>query len=130
MSYFRTQLVASKVSDADDFGRALWCLRENLEFYSDSRGLVTVPAGFITDFASVPRAPFAYWLAGDTAHASAAVHDYLVRGDYAEGLIDWAGAAFVFREAMCAEGVPPWRRWIMYWAVMQADPSHTWSAEA
>ncbi len=39
--------------------------------------LVRVPPGFVTDFASVPRIPLAFWLFGGTGDISATVHDYL-----------------------------------------------------
>lgn len=38
-----------------------------------------VPKGFETDLASVPRIPFAYWLAGGVGHEAAVIHDYLYR---------------------------------------------------
>lgn len=124
-SGFQTMLYARKESEAGSGGRARWVLQSDLVFHSDLVGTVRVPAGFDTDFASVPRAPFAYWLAGDTAHASAAVHDYLCRDVYPAG-ITWRTAAAVFREAMQHEGVPAWRRAVMHWAVMQADPDNQW----
>lgn len=74
-----------------------------------------MPAGFKTDFASVPRLPFIYGLAGDCAHASAVIHDYLHRGFMRH--VTHAEAASVFREAMKAEGVPAWRRNLMWLAV-------------
>jgi hypothetical protein len=39
--------------------------------------VITVPKGFHTDFASVPRFPGAYLLAGGKAKWEAVVHDYL-----------------------------------------------------
>lgn len=42
-------------------------------------GLVVVPRGFVTDFASVPRVPGAYWLVGGRAKWEATIHDYLYR---------------------------------------------------
>jgi Protein of unknown function (DUF1353) len=87
-----------------------WTLHDSLHFWSNTLNeMLIVPRGFITDFASVPRIPLAFWLAGDTAHASAVIHDYLLSLKYARPL-----AAEVFREAMIAEGVPSWRRWLMY----------------
>ena len=83
--------------------------------------VVEVPAGFETDFASVPRLPVAYWLTGDTAHAAATVHDYMVRHRTTNSA-EWRDAAHVFAEAMTAEQVAPWRRSAMYWIVVGADP--------
>lgn len=127
MAYgFLTQLIATKAREAGSRGRAVWQLQTELAFHSEIYGLVVVPAGFETDFASVPRAPLAFWLTGDTAHASAAVHDYLCRVDYPQARISWRTAADVFREAMKHEGVPAWRRALMHWAVVQANPETKW----
>lgn len=113
MSRFLTPLRAELVEDSDP---ECWRLLEALEYQSDRHefGFV-VPAGFVTDFASVPRLPLAYLLAGDTAHAPAALHDWLYgRGD---ARIDRAAADRLFVEAMAAIHVPRWRRALMYWAV-------------
>jgi hypothetical protein len=123
---FQNHLVAEKIGEAGSTGRAEWRLREDLIYQSELIGLLIVPAGYETDFASVPRAPLVYWLTGDTAHASAVVHDYLCSVLYPLGSITWRGAADVFREAMISEGTPAWRRWIMYEAVVGADPANQW----
>ena len=73
---------------------------------------ITVPEGFSNDFASVPRIPLAFWLAGDTAHRSGVVHDYLYSVKAPRNLADE-----VFMACMKAEGVPGWRRSLMYAAV-------------
>ena len=78
-------------------GRQTWKLLQPLVYQSDKLGRhVTVPAGFVTDYASVPRLPFAFWLAGDTAHEAAVVHDWL----YTSHEVDRATADAVFAEAM------------------------------
>lgn len=123
---FQTPLIAQKVKEAHSTGRAGWRLREDLVYLSEQIGMLIVPAGFETDFSSVPRMPFAYWLAGDTAHASAVVHDYLCRVWYPAMRISWVQAAKVFDEAMQHEGVPGWRRWLMSNIVAGADPARTW----
>lgn len=117
---FLTELTTTKVKEAGDAGRARWKLLCELAYNSQIHGLIIVPAGYVTDFASVPRLPFAYWLTGDTAHASAVVHDYLCSVEYARCKISWGRAADVFREAMKHEKVPAWRRTMMYWAVRMA----------
>ena len=125
MSYgFQNRLVAEKIDEAESNGRAEWRLAQDLVYVSESIGNVIIPRGFTTDMASVPRLPLAYWLAGDTAHASAVVHDYLVRTWYPLRRIGWGGAADVFDEAMRHEGVPGWRRWLMVRAVKAANPSN------
>lgn len=73
---------------------------------------VVVPTGFETDFASVPRLPLAYLLAGDTAHRSAVLHDYLYATQVGKKYADK-----IFLAAMKAEGISSWRRYLMYGAV-------------
>lgn len=75
---------------------------------------VEVPAGFETDFASVPRLPLAYLVAGNTSHKAAVIHDYLYKTQAPR-----ADADAVFRAAMRAEGVSAWRRGLM-WAAVRA----------
>lgn len=114
MTGFLTVLSVSLVDDAQADGRGMWRLEHPLVFQSAVLGrAITVPECFETDFASVPRVPVAYWLAGDTAHPAAVVHDYL----YSTGEVSRATADRVLLEAMAAEGVPAWRRYPMYWAV-------------
>jgi hypothetical protein len=107
-------------------GTGQWELTAPLVYESDMAGRIEVPVGFSTDFASVPRLPLAFMLAGDTAHASAVVHDYLCRVWIPRGDITWREAADVFDEAMQSEGVPGWRRMLMRWAVTGADPANKW----
>lgn len=58
--------------------------------------IVTVPEGFETDFASVPRLPLAYWLFGNVADEAAVVHDFA----YSCGLVSRKEADALFSEAM------------------------------
>lgn len=73
--------------------------------------VITVPAGFETDFASVPRLPLVYLLAGNTARKSAVLHDYLYRH---HEMCSRADADAVFDEAMGVTGQPWWRRKLMW----------------
>lgn len=57
---------------------------------------ITVPKGFKTDFASIPRLPFIFWFLGDRGHEAAVVHDYI----YARALVDRKTADGIFREAL------------------------------
>lgn len=120
MARFATSLRSAKLRPAGGWGRAVWVLLDPLVFESDIlRATITVPIGFETDYASVPRLPGAYWLTGDGAHESAVVHDWMLTCGHS-----WRTAADVFREAMKAEGVPTWRAWLMYWGVRVAEPSN------
>lgn len=77
--------------------------------------VIIVPAGFVTDFASVPRAPFTYWLFGGVADEAAVVHDFL----YETGIVPRDVADDVYLEALEACGVAAWRRRAM-WAAVRA----------
>lgn len=61
--------------------------------------IISVPCGFVTDLASVPRLPGAYLLFGGRARRSAALHDALYRRG-----ADRSYADAVFMAAMKAEG--------------------------
>lgn len=71
---------------------------------------VTVPDGFKTDLASVPRLPLAYLLFGGVSEEAAVIHDFL----YSGGKVSRAQADDVFCEAMKAEGIPAWKRGPMW----------------
>jgi hypothetical protein len=114
VSAFLDKLDVTLLDDASNDGRGAWQLHNDFRFQSDVAGqTITVPAGFVTDFASVPRFPFTYWLFGDTSHEAAVVHDWL----YKSKIIDRALADAVLKEASAAAGVPAWRRWGMYLGV-------------
>jgi hypothetical protein len=113
MSRFSSSLEVELIEDDSNDGRGTWRLTAPLVYESDLAGTITVPAGFVTDFASVPRVPVAFWLTGDTAHDAAVVHDYL----YSTGELPREKADAVLLEAMAVTGIPAWRRYPMYWAV-------------
>jgi|SRR6185436_3141172 len=105
---FHTPLVTEDI-DGRNFK-----LREEFD-YDTSLGLtIHVPAGFITDFASVPR--FLWWLLPPNGRygKAAVIHDYLYR-TYGAGSKIVADA--IFYEAMKALGVSPVVRGLMYLGV-------------
>jgi hypothetical protein len=87
--------------------------------------LVIVPEGFVTDFASVPRAPLTYWLFGGVGDEAAVVHDFL----YERGLVPREQADDVYLEALEACGVANWRRLAM-WAAVRAFGSSRYTGNA
>lgn len=113
---FLSPLIAELLNEATN----TWQLVADLKYQSAIlNGVLTIPATFITDFASVPRVPFAYLLAGNTAHAAAVVHDYL----YGTHLVPKTRADRTFLEAMKVTHITKWRRWLMYLAVVLAGGS-------
>ena len=96
-----------------------WILKDEAIYHSDLVGTVTVPAGFKTDFASIP-VWVPRWLcdpAGDS-RKGAVIHDFLVRK--AKTRSERAVYDHVFREACKVSGVPGWKRWMMWCAVRLA----------
>lgn len=113
MSQFVTPLQVEWIGTDDD-GVPSWKLLDELVYDSNQLGrTVRVPAGFVTDFASVPRAPVVYFLAGGTGNRAAVVHDYLVHSKE----VPRTTADDVFYEALLVTGVHPVRAYAMYKAV-------------
>ncbi|EIJ6515016.1 DUF1353 domain-containing protein [Salmonella enterica] len=96
-------------------GHYNWRVHEPFAFYlsDDNSDVISVPAGFVTDLATVPRV---FWsvMPPDGKYAKAAIiHDYL----YDNALRTKKEADLIFLDGMTVLGVPKWKRTIMYWAV-------------
>lgn len=74
---------------------------------------LVVPAGFVTDFESVPRLPVVYALFKNRAPKSATLHDWL----YSTRVMPRATCDEIFLAAMEREGIPWWMRRAMYLGV-------------
>lgn len=123
MSRFLNRLRIEVATDQDD---GQWMLAGPLIYESDvAKQTITVPAGFRTDLASVPRLPIVYLLTGGTSNEAAVVHDYL----YSTGLVSRKLADEVLAEASKVTGVPAWRRGLMWAAVRLFGGSHFASRE-
>lgn len=74
-----------------------------------------VPAGFETDFASIPR--FARVLIPKLGryNKAAVIHDFIYQSDQIQ--LDRYQADVIFLDAMADLGVAKWKRTLMYWAV-------------
>ena len=84
----------------------IWVLHEPLSYWSELlKCQITVPTGFQTDLASVPRVPILYVKWGNRAHREAVIHDYLYRIDSIP-VVTFDQANNVFKEAMIARGKP------------------------
>lgn len=110
---FITRLRVELVDPLANAGQGEWELLSDLVYRSRDGRLWTVPTGFRTDFASVPRLPFAYAWAGNTAHGPAALHDWACR----TMACPRPRADDLFAEAMESIGMPKWRIGLMYRAV-------------
>jgi hypothetical protein len=127
---FTGDVVVRELSAADG---SRWCLLEPLS-YSGRRETFVVPAGFTTDFASVPQA--LTWLVPRYGRytKAAILHDYLW-GLCRQGQFNWADADGLLRRAMRELDVPFLRRWLMWAAVRLAaivtrSPSSLWTQGA
>lgn len=107
MGYFKTKL------QVESDGK-YWKLLTPLIFESTEYGVIRVPVGFKTDFASVPRIPVVYSMFGNTSHSAAVIHDYLYSG---RANMSRKGADLIFKEAMKSRKQSEWRRKPMFWAV-------------
>lgn len=112
-SHFQSQLWTAWTDKTDAFDRPLCSLIQPLIFFSETYGLHTVPTGFITNFANVPRLPLMYLFFGNTAHAAAVMHDWATDADQNPAPWSWSDGLTLFGECMRASGVPIWRRWPM-----------------
>jgi hypothetical protein len=97
-----------------------WKLKSKLLYLSDVpeivekwQSVIEVPAGYQTDFASVPRIPLVYTRYGGKGVLPSIIHDWL----YSHGdEISRKAADQVFLEAMDEVKDPAWKstRWMMY----------------
>lgn len=110
---FESGLVVEEVADG------LWKLSADL-VYAGKREEFTIPAGFQTDFASVPR--LFTWLVPTSGRytKAAVVHDWLLE----EKRVSRCDADGIFRRIMRELGVPVVRRWVMWSAVRLAGALH------
>jgi hypothetical protein len=102
----------SKLRLEDTDGRK-WKLLEPLEYRARTGAILIVPAGFITDFASVPRLLWRVLPPSGPYNEAAVLHDYL----YRTSIVPRKRADELFREAMQSLGVSRVTRWIMYLGV-------------
>lgn len=91
-----------------------WLVLTPLVYESDVlKTTVTVPAGFITDLASVPRGLWNLFPPWGDYDSAAVVHDWL----YNHGHVTRAQADAVLKEGSEALGVSRFTRWALYSAV-------------
>lgn len=81
--------------------------------YLGAKPEVSVPVGFVTDFASVPRAFWSVFPPWDTYGDAAIVHDWLYWSQH----LTRAEADAIFNAAMRDLRVPGWKRHTLYYGV-------------
>lgn len=110
-------LTKLQVTLLDSRGNGAWELLAAFIYLTDLlENVVVVPAGFVTDFASVPRLPFVYSLLGNVGHEAAVLHDWLY-SPKCEQKRTRAQADAVLREAALLAGVPEYKAQLMWLAV-------------
>lgn len=121
MSKFLTPLEVEP-ADANSLDDGNWRLIAPLSYASDlAKRVFVVPAGFVTNFASVPRFGFIYALFGGKANEAATLHDYLYTNP---APVPRPVADATFKEASKVTGVAAWRYWPMYLGVRLFGASH------
>jgi len=119
MSKFLSEL---NVECIEDSANPKWRLLSPLIYVSNlADQMIVVPIGFITDFASTPRVPFFFAIAGNIATKASTIHDYL----YTSQLFDREKSDNIFLEACDTSGVAQWRSRMM-WLAIRMFGSNFW----
>lgn len=98
-----------------DIGGGFHELTQPLIYESSAYGLIVVPSGFRTNFASVPRLPFVFLLFGGVGDKEATLHDWLYTPPHRltswpsceHGSVDRGTADRIFRGARYAADYCP-----------------------
>lgn len=104
---------------AREIGEGVWQLLHAFYVMVCDQEII-VPPMFTTDFASVPRLPFAYALFGGLGNRAAVLHDYL----YSERKFDRETCDKVFYAALVVCGVSKWKAYMMYLGVRVGGGSY------
>lgn len=102
-----------------------WVLDRRLRYVSPDGEMITVPAGFVTDLASIPRVFHALIPINGRHRAAAILHDWL----YETQSRSRAESDRLFLDAMADSRVRWSQRWAMYLAVRAAGWM-VWSGRA
>jgi len=126
LSGFSDALVV-EVLTAERDGRVTAKLLQGFSFTPKAPGAetISVPVGFVTDFASVP---WGFWNIepplGQSGRA-AVVHDYLYATRGLDGRYSRAQADAIFREALAELGVARWKQALL-WAAVRGGGRGGW----
>lgn len=103
-----------------------WELTSPLIYESATVGIIAVPTGFRTNFASVPRLPGVYLILGGLAIEAAVLHDFLYTEPHSTGTgrrVTRAEADKVLLEA-ARESLGYCRAWALYAGVRLGGSGH------
>ncbi|MFJ3487720.1 DUF1353 domain-containing protein [Pseudomonas sp. NPDC090202] len=119
MSQFTTTLKTEQI------GKWQHTLLADLVLADEEQRVITVPAGFVTDFASIKVLHNAFLfilfaLVSGYGNYAATVHDFL----YTTGQVSRKEADAVLYRALRAEGVARWRAWLFWAGVRLGGASH------
>ena len=101
-----------------------WTLHDQFAYQSDLGGLIVVPCGFKTDFASAP-APLWWMQDGTKCDGPGVVHDFL----YYNGSPSRSKCDAILREALICAGNNRFRAWVM-WAAVRSFGWLPWANHA
>jgi hypothetical protein len=87
-----------------------WQLHEPMSYTANDGTTIFIPAGFVTDFASVPRLFWNILPPTGVYDRAAILHDFLYRGQ----VFPRARCDALLNEAMVSLGVSWWIRWLIY----------------
>lgn len=98
-----------------------WELQHSLLYYG-KRQVFRVPAGYVTDFASVP-----WWVQSFVPRTgvwtlAATLHDYLITDGIKAGMVTSRECDGLFRRVLREEGTGFVKRWLMWAGVRCAAP--------
>lgn len=119
MSTWKTSLKSEEVN------RKKYIILEDLVLEDDEFGEITVPKGFVTDYASVSvlqnlvLAPI-FVLVADYGNKASTVHDML----YSQAKLSRKECDQVLYRALLAEGLEKWRAYLFYLGVRVGGGSH------
>lgn len=94
-------------------GSGKWRLFKDLIFESKFGTVYTVPKGFTTDLASIPRFLWPVFPPFGKYDSAAILHDWFCEHNW----ISRYDGDRLFLEAMSVSNVPRWKRYLIYWAV-------------
>ncbi len=109
----------------DQTDRRTYKLLDDLVLADEEQRTIVVPAGFITDFASIQVLHNAFLfvlfaLVSGYGNYAATVHDFL----YSEGRVNRKEADAVLYRALRAEGVARWRAYLFWLGVRIGGAKH------